>query len=148
MNKPTSLRDLLIPLIVVAAVAYVLLKVTYGSLPPFQWYAAVPVVALAVAEFVIGRRVRRAVRHDPAAKPMSAFAVARSVALGKASALVGAGAIGAASALVAIVLPDVGRTVAAGHDLRVGLVLMGSAAVLAAAGITLERAGLDPNRER
>ena len=50
---------------------------------------------------------------------MTALAVARAVALGKATALVAAMVAGAAVALAVKVLPDAGRTSAAGHDLRV-----------------------------
>jgi hypothetical protein len=148
MNRPTTPRDVLLPLVLVGAVAYLLLRVSYSNLPLFQWYAAIPIAALAIAEFVVARRVRRVVRHDPSAKVMTAVSIARSVALGKASVLVGSGAVGASAALIATVLPDASRTVAAAHDLRVGVALLIAALLLAAAGLTLERAGLDPNRER
>jgi hypothetical protein len=148
MLRRTSASDVLVPFVAVAAVVYVLLKLSYNSLPPFQWFAAVPIGALAVAEFVMARRVRLAVRHEPGAKVMTALSVARSVALGKASSLVGAGVAGAALALVLTVLPDSSRTGAAGHDLWVGLVLLVVAAAVTAAGLVLERAGIDPNRDR
>jgi uncharacterized protein DUF3180 len=148
MMRKTSPTDLAIPLVLVAALAYLILQVSYSSLPPFQWYAAVPIVALAGAELVIARRVRAAVRHDPDARPMTALAIARSVALGKASSLCGAGVAGACLALLAKVLPDASRTSAAAHDLRVALIVLGSGAVLTAAGLVLERSGLDPNREQ
>jgi hypothetical protein len=103
-----------------------------------------PVAALALTEFVIAGRARSAVRHKPQAKPMTALAVARAVALGKASALVAAIVAGAALALLIEVIPDAGRTSAAGHDLRVALLVLAATAVLAAAGLALERAGIDP----
>lgn len=145
MTRPTRLSDLLVPFVVVAALAYLLLQAAYESLPPFRWFTVVPIAALGLIEFVLAGRVRGAVRHRPGARPVTALAVARAVALGKASALVGAAVLGAELALVSYVLPDAGRTTAAGHDLRVGLVLLAATMLLLAAGLVLERAGVDPS---
>jgi hypothetical protein len=146
--RRTSPMDILAPFAIIAAVVYLLLRLSYESLPPFQWFAALPISALAIAEFVIARRVRAAVRHHPSAKPMTALAIARGVALGKASSLVGAGISGAVAALLFTVLPDAGRTSAASHDLVVSIILLASSAALTAAGLVLERAGIDPNAGR
>jgi hypothetical protein len=148
MMRRTSTVDLLIPFLLAVALSYLLLRLAYESLPPFQWFIALPITALAILEWVIANRVRAAVRHKPQAKPMTALAVARSVALGKASALVAALFAGASVGLVFKVLPDAGRTGAAGHDLRVGLVVLAATVLLTAAGLLLERAGIDPNRNR
>jgi hypothetical protein len=148
MIRRTSSTDLLIPFLLAVVLSYLLLRWAYESLPPFQWFSALPIAALAAVEFVIANRVRGAVRHKPQARPMTALAVARAVALGKASALVAALMAGAAVGLVIQVLPDSNRTSAAGHDLRVGLVVLLATALLAAAGLLLERAGIDPNRGR
>ncbi|UQX88918.1 DUF3180 domain-containing protein [Jatrophihabitans telluris] len=148
MMRRTSATDLLVPFLVVAALGYLILQLSYGSLPPFQWYAAVPIGALAAVEIVLAPRVRSAVRHDPQAKPMTAIAIARSVALGKASSLCGAALTGAASALVAKVVPDVSRTSAASHDVRVGIVVLLASVALTLTGLWLERAGIDPNSDR
>jgi hypothetical protein len=144
MNRRTRPSDLAIPLVIFGVLAYLLLQAAYGSLPPFQWFTAVPIGALALIEFVIGSRVRGAVRHRPEARPMTALAVARAVALGKASALVGAALAGAELALVSYVVPDAGRTTASAHDLRVGLVLLAVTVLLLVAGLLLERSGVDP----
>ena len=58
-------------------------------------------------------------------RPMTAIAIARCVALGKASALVGAAVAGAAVALLARVLPEAGTVSAAAHDAGVGALLLG-----------------------
>lgn len=144
MNRRTRPSDLIIPFLVVGVLSYLLLQAAYESLPPFQWFTAVPIGALAVIEVVVANRVRGAVRHRPQARPMTALAVARSVALGKASALVGAALAGAELALVSYVSPDAARTTAAAHDLRVGLVLLAVSVLLVVAGLVLERAGVDP----
>lgn len=148
MMRRTSATDVLLPFAAVAVVGYLILRLSYSSLPPFQWFAAVPIAALAITEFVIARRVRAVVRHLPDAKPMAALAVARAVALGKASSLVGAGIAGACVALLITVLPDAARTSAAAHDLWVAAVLLGSTVLLTVAGLLLEQAGIDPNRDR
>ncbi|MEO9239299.1 MAG: DUF3180 domain-containing protein [Jatrophihabitantaceae bacterium] len=144
MTRRTSLTDLVVPFGIALVLSYLLLKLAYESLPPFQWFTALPIGALAVAEFVIAGRVRAAVRHKPQAKPMTALAVARGVALGKASALVAAIVAGAAAGLLIEVIPDASRTSAAGHDLRVALLVLAGTVLLGAAGLLLERAGVDP----
>ena len=144
MIRRTNAADVLIPFGVIAVVAYLVLQFSYESLPPFQWFSTVPIGVLEVVEFVVARRVRAAVRHAADAKPMTALAVARCVALGKASVLVGAAVAGAAAALVATVIPDANRTTAAANDLRVGLIMLVATTALVVAGIVLERAGIDP----
>lgn len=139
--------DLAVPFVIFGITVYVLLKVSYSSLPPLKYLVALPLGALAVAEFVLARQVRAAVRHDPRAKPMAAIAIARAVALGKASALVAAGVAGAAVALLIRVAPDAQRVRAAANDTRVAVVLLITAVALVAAGLFLERAGIDPGSE-
>ena len=139
--------DLAVPFVILGLAAYVLLRVSYDSLPALGYVVPVPLAALAVVEFVIARRVRAAVRHDPRARPMAAIAIARCVALGKASSLVGAGVAGVACALLARVLPDAGTVSAAAHDGRVGALLLAACVLVVIAGLILERAGIDPNSQ-
>jgi|SRR5919204_1921810 hypothetical protein len=142
--RRTTLGDLAIPFVVFGITVYVLLKLSYGSIPPLQYVISLPIAGLAIIELLVARRVRAAVRHDPRAKPMEAIVIARWVALGKASALVGAGIFGAAVALFIRVVPDASRVRAAGNDLRVSIFLAIAAGLLVAAGLLLERAGIDP----
>jgi hypothetical protein len=144
--RRTSAADLAIVFVIIGLTVYVLLRLSYESIPPLQYVVAVPLAALAVAEFVASRRVRAAVRHDPDAKPMSALVIARCVALGKASSLVGSGVVGAAGALLIRVIPDSRTIKAAAGDTRVGIVVLIVAVLLVVAGLLLERAGIDPNR--
>jgi hypothetical protein len=143
--RRTRVTDLLIPLVIVGVAVYLLLQAGYGSLPPMRYITAIPVAVLAIIEFVLARRVRAVVRHDPHAKPMTAISVARSVALGKASALVGAGAVGAVLGLLGRVVPDASSVSAAASDARVGAVLLAACLALMGAGLYLERAGVDPS---
>jgi hypothetical protein len=146
--KRTGVLDLIVPFVVIGVAVFVLLKVSYESIPPLGYFVPVPLAALAVAEFVAARRVRAAVRHEPYAKPMTAIVIARCVALGKASSVVGAGVAGAAVALLVRVIPDADLVDAAFSDAKVGVLLLGSTILVVAAGLLLERAGIDPNRDR
>lgn len=145
--RRTNLGDLVVPFLVIGLTAYVLLRISYQDLPPLRYFTAVPVFVLGVAEFIAARRVRAAVRHDPNAKPMAAIVIARCVALGKASSLVGAGLAGATVALLLRVLPDAGRVTAAASDARVGGTVLVGATLLLVGGLVLERAGIDPNSD-
>jgi uncharacterized protein DUF3180 len=146
--RRTRWTDLVVPFVVLAITVYVLLRSSYESLPPLQYVLPVPIAALAAVEFVVARRVRAAVRHDPDAKPMAAIAIARCVALGKASSVVGAGVAGAAAGMLTRLLPDVGTVRAAADDARVGALLLIAAVLLVLTGLLLERAGVDPNNGR
>lgn len=143
----TRPRDLLAPFVLVGAIAYALLRVGYGSLPPLSYFVPAPLAALAVVEFAVARRVRSAVRHDPRARPLAAIVIARCVALGKASSLVGAAVLGASCALLGRVLPSAAAVPAAAHDGRVAGFLFVACVLLVGAGLWLERSGLDPGRD-
>ena len=143
----TRWTELAIPFVVIGIVVYVLLRFSYDSLPPLQWPVSAPLGILALGEFIAARRVRAAVRHDPDAKPMAAIVIARCVALGKSSALVAAAVAGAALGLLGRLLPDVSAVSAAAHDAGVAVVLFVACAALTAAGLLLERAGVDPGSD-
>lgn len=144
--RHTRFADLAVPFLVLGITVYVLLRFAWGSLPELHYAVAAPLGALAVGELVAARRVRAAVRHDPHARPMAAIVIARCVALGKASSLVAAAVAGVAGALLVRVVPEAGTVRAAANDARVGVVCLGVALLLVAAGLVLERAGLDPGR--
>ena len=141
----THWTELAVPLVVIAVTVYVLLRFSYDSLPTLQFVVPVPLAALAVAELVAARRVQAAVRHDPDAKAMAAIVIARCVALGKASSLVGSGVVGACLGLLGRLLPDVTDVDAAAHDAKVGVLLLLASGLLVVAGLLLERAGIDPS---
>ena len=143
--RRTSFVDLVVPFLIIGIAAYVLLKFSYDSIPMLGYFVPVPLAVLAVAELVIARRVRAAVRHDPRARPITAIAIARCVALGKASAVVAAAVAGCGVALLIRVTPEAGTVEAAAHDTRVAGFLAGAAILLGVAGIVLERAGVDPH---
>jgi hypothetical protein len=143
--RRTGPGDLAVPFFVFGVTVYILLRVSYESLPPLQSFVPLPLAALAVAELVAARRVRAAVRHDPDATPMAAIVIARCVALGKASSLVGSGVVGGAVGLLVRVAPDADTVRSAASDTRVGIFVLVAALLLVAAGLLLERAGVDPS---
>ena len=124
--------------------AYALLRFTTSRCRRSSGSPQCPSPGWRSAELVVAHRVRAAVRHHPQAGPMTALAIARAVALGKATALVAAVVAGAAVALVAKLLPSSGQDNTAGGDLRVGYLLLVCTAGLLVAGLVLERAGVDP----
>lgn len=144
--RRTTAGDLARPFLAVGVAVYLIVRLAYDALPPVQYLWSVPLGFLAVVEVVISRRVRAVVRHDPRAKPLTALAVARAVALGKASALVSAGVLGAAAGLIAQLAAKAGTLRAAAADLRAAIVLLVVAASLVGAGLLLESSGIDPNR--
>lgn len=146
--RRTGIADLAVPFLVIGVATYVLLRYVYDSLPPLHLIVPLPLAGLAIVEFVLARRVRAAVRHDPTARPMAAIAIARAVALGKASSLVAAAVAGAAVALLVRVAPHAGSVNAASNDTTVSAVLLGSCVLLTASGLILERSGIDPSRGR
>ena len=146
--RRTSVGDLILPFVIVGLVVYLVFRFLYGSIPPLQYVLPIPIAILAIVEFSLARRVRAVVHHDRDAKPMTAISVARSVALGKASALVAAGVCGAAVGVIARVAPDASTVRAAGNDLRVALLLLVAGGLLLVAGLLLERAGIDPSTKR
>jgi len=150
-NRPALRRtrwsDLLAPFLVVGITTYAFLEFSYHSYLQLQFLVPVPLAALAVAELVAARRVRAAVRHDPNAKPMAALVIARCVALGKASSVVGAAVAGAAAGMLARLLPDVRTVDLAGQDATVAALLLAAALLLVGGGLLLERAGVDPGSD-
>jgi hypothetical protein len=146
--RRTRWTDLAVPFLVVGVTAYVLLRFSYHPYLQLRYLVPAPLAAMALTELVVARRVRAAVRHDPTAKPMEAIAIARCVALGKASSVVGAGVAGAAVGMIVRLLPNVRTVDLAAHDTRVGALLVAASLVLVGAGLLLERAGIDPGRDR
>ena len=146
--RRTKWTDLIAPLVVVGFTTYAFFRFSYHGYLQLKYLVPAPLGALAVAEFVAARRVRAAVRHDPHAKPMAAIVIARCVALGKASSIVGAAVAGFAAGWLARLIPDLGNVEIVAHEVTVTSLLLAAALLLIAGGLVLERAGIDPNRDR
>jgi hypothetical protein len=139
--RRTSVGDLILPFVIVGLVVYLVFRFFYGSIPPLQYVLPIPIAILAIVEFSLARRVRAVVHHDRDAKPMAAISVARSVALGKASALVAAGICGAAVGVIARVAPDASTVRAPATTCGSHCCCSWPGGLLLVAGLLLERAG-------
>lgn len=146
--RRTRPADAAVLFVLAALAAHALLRAAYADLPTVQWFTAVPLLALGAAEFVTAGRIRAAIAHKPDHKPVTAIAIARCVALAKASILAGAALAGVMAALLVRVIPQAGRVDAAAHDVATGSVLLVASVVLIACGWWLERATVDPARRR
>ena len=145
-NRLTTARDLAVPGLGCAVLSYAVFVSVYASIPPLRAFTAAPLFALAVGELAAAGRVRAAVRHRVDAKPITAISVARLVALAKASALVGAGVVGAALGALLRLVPDLGRVEAARSDSLAAALIGAASVILVAAAWRLERAAVDPSR--
>ncbi len=151
--KPVSRRDLAVVAIGLALAAWLVVRATYGSLPPLRWWLPVPLAVLAVAEALGARTLRdrlgavRAARRggprreEPAAplvRPVEPMLVARLAVLAQASAYVGAAFAGVWAGVLLHVAPSVSRLSAAGSDTVTAAIGVACATALTAAALWLE----------
>lgn len=146
--RRTSAGDVLAAFLLLAAAGYAIVGLAYEDLPALPWLMTGPLVLLAGADFVAASRVRAAVSHKAGHKPITALAIARCVALAKASVLGGAGMAGVMAGFGLRVLPDVARTDAARHDAYTATVVLVISITLVVSGVLLESATVDPARRR
>jgi hypothetical protein len=121
-----------------AIVAWLATRATFTNLPLLPITAVPALAALALAEAVIGRNVRSRLTGRRQAKPLAPIAVARLVALAKASSAGAAALGGLAAGYLIYVLRELDKSVPA-RDARVAGATLASALVLAAAALYLER---------
>ena len=131
---PTRPRDLVALGLFVALCSWLVVRSLYGSIPPLPRWGGLSLVLLAVVEVQLGRVVRARVLRRPGAGVLDPLLAARSVALAKASSLVGAGLAGAWSGYGVHLLTLRGEVAAAGQDLPGAVVgVVGSLGLVAAA---------------
>jgi hypothetical protein len=130
--------------LVAAAVAYLLVRPAYGSLPPLPGVTPLPLFLLAVVELGLARTVRQRLRAPLSrGRPLHPLQVARAAVLAKASSAGGALLLGAYGGLLAYLLPL--QTEQSRDDAAVsGGALLASLALTAAA-LLLERACRTPD---
>ncbi len=150
--RPVSRRDLAVVAVGLALAAWLVVRATYGSLPPLRWWLPVPLAVLAVAEALGARTLRdrlaaeraarrggaRAAEPAPLVRPVEPMLVARLAVLAQASAYVGAVFTGVWAGVLLHVGPSVGRLQAAGGDTVTAVVGVGCAAGLTGAALWLE----------
>ncbi len=149
--RPVSRRDLVVVAAGLALASWLVVRATYGSLPPLRWWLPVPLAVLAVAEALGARTLRtrlaaqRAARRGsdpgpgaPLVRPVEPMLVARLAVLAQASAYVGAVFAGVWAGVLLHVAPAVSRLEAAGGDTVTAVVGVACAAALTAAALWLE----------
>jgi Protein of unknown function (DUF3180) len=136
MMRPTRYRWLVVAAIVAGGVGYYVTRTWYDSIPGPTVLQLLWIAILAIAEFYVAliTRARLAGRHGT--RPVDPLAVARFVALAKASSIVGALAAGGYTGF----LTWVARldSPSAVHDTRVAAFGIGFSLLLTAAALFLE----------
>jgi hypothetical protein len=135
MTRPGTLAGIFA---VCAIVAWLVVRTTFTDLPLLPITAVPAMAALALAEAVIGRNVRSRLTGRKIAKPLAPIAVARLVALAKASSAGAAALGGLVAGYLIFVLRELDKTVPA-RDARVAGATLAAALALVAAALYLER---------
>jgi hypothetical protein len=134
----TRLRDLAGYAAGVTLLVWLALRQWYGELPRLSWFLPLSLALLALAEVIAAGQLRARIRHRPGARPVQPLVAARSLALAKASAVVGAVMTGVWAGLLVYVLPRLDFLAAAGDDARTATVGVAAALSLVAAALWLE----------
>jgi uncharacterized protein DUF3180 len=135
---PTRVRDLAGYAAGVTLVTWLALRQWYGDLPRLSWFVPLSLALLALAEAIAAGQLRARIRHRPGAAPVEPLVAARSLALAKASAVVGAVMTGVWAGLLCYVLPRLDFLAAADADARTGVVGVAAALLLVGAALWLE----------
>ncbi|MGQ0576454.1 MAG: DUF3180 domain-containing protein [Pseudonocardia sp.] len=138
LSAPTRVRDLLVVALVVALLANLAVRLSYGALPAFPPLAGATLAVLGVAEAIGGNGLRARIRRRPGTRPVAPLVAARALLVAKASALAGAVMAGMWTGLLAHVLPRTGELAAAAGDTAAAAVGLGCALVLVAGALWLE----------
>jgi Protein of unknown function (DUF3180) len=134
----TRLRDLAGYAVASALVVWLALRQWYGDLPRLSWFLPLSLGLLAAAEAIAGGQLRARIRRRPGIRPVQPLVAARSLALAKASAVVGAVMLGVWAGLLLYVLPRLDYLAAADGDARTGSIGVVAATSLVAAALWLE----------
>ena len=142
--RATKAGDLVPAGAIGALIGYLGCRLLYGSLPPLPTLAGVTLLVLAIGEAVLGYSLRSRIRGK-SKKPVQALTAARSVALAKASSLLGSIMLGVWLGVLGYVLPESSRVAAAKADVPSAIVGAACAAVLIGAALWLEHCCRTPD---
>lgn len=134
----TRVRDLVGVAAVAAILANLVLRLTYGDLPPLPRLAGTTLLAFAAVEVVLGVTLRARIQHKPGTRPVPALTAAKAVLLAKASSLAGAITAGAWLGVLGHVLPLRAELPSAASDTVSAVLGLCCAAALVAAALWLE----------
>ena len=142
--RPTSISVLIVAGLAAAAVGWLLLSYSYASLPDLPWSPVIVLAVLAVAEGLLAQNTSARIQRKPGTPRVDPLAVARYVALAKASSLVGAISAGFSAGLVVWLVIEATR--AAHEDLPPAVGGLVAALALVGAALWLERSCRVPDR--
>ncbi|OLR90259.1 DUF3180 domain-containing protein [Actinokineospora bangkokensis] len=146
--RATKAADLVPAGAVAAVVGYVGCRLVYGDLPPLPTLAGLPLAVLAVVEALLGYSLRNRIRGKGGGRPVQALTAARSVALAKASSLLGAIMVGVWLGVLGYVVPAASRLAAAKSDIPAAAVGAVCSALLIGAALWLEHCCRTPDDPR
>jgi hypothetical protein len=135
---PTRVRDLLAIAVVGTGLGWLAIREWYGDLPRLRWFVPLSLALLACAEVLAGSQLRARIRRRPGTEPVQPLVAARSLALAKASAIVGAAMAGLWAGLLLFTVPRLDYLAAAGNDTRTGVIGVVAALALVGAALWLE----------
>lgn len=135
MTRPGTLAGIFA---ICAIVGWLATRATFTSLPLLPITSVPALAALALAEAVVGRSVHNRLTGRKTAKPLAPIAVARLVALAKASSAAGAALGGLVGGYLIVVLGELDKTLPA-RDARVAGITLAAALLLVSAALYLER---------
>ncbi|MEV4346645.1 DUF3180 domain-containing protein [Actinoplanes sp. NPDC049596] len=142
--RPTSISVLIVAGLAAAAVGWLLLSFSYSALPELPWSPVIVLAVLAVAEGLLAQNTTARIQRKPGTMPVDPLAVARYVALAKASSLVGAISAGFSAGLLAWLAME--PTQAAHDDIPKAAGGVVTALALVGAALWLERSCRVPER--
>ena len=154
----TRLRDLAAVFLALAVLAYLVIRLAYGSLPVLPRLAGISAAVVGIVEVLIGLNARARIRafslprtetrrtSSPwgELKPLPPLVAARLLAVAKATALAGAGLTGIWAGVLVYVVPESGALTAAGSDAITAVIGAVAALVMTAGGLWLERCCIAP----
>lgn len=136
---PTRPGPLLAIAVACAALAWLVVRETIGTMPPLPWTAVPALLLLAIGEIVAGRNLRAKITgRKTTGKPLQPIAVARMAALAKASSAAAAALGGLAAGFGIYVAGLLDKDVPRADAIAAGVTVLSAAALLAAA-LYLER---------
>lgn len=135
MTRPGTLAGIFV---ICAVAAWLAVRATFASLPLLPISTIPVLLALALGETFAGRYVRNRLAGRGSDKPLAPIAVARLVALAKASSAAAAAIGGLSAGFLVYVLGSLDKTIPA-RDARVAGITVACAVALVAAALYLER---------
>ena len=141
--SPTRPGPLLAIAVIAAALAWLVVRQRFATLPPLPWTAVPALLLLAVGEAVAGHHLRGRLTGRRMAKPLEPIAVARMAALARASSAAAAALGGLAAGFGIYVAGQLDKAVPR-HDAYASGVTVAAALALLAGALYLERCCRSP----